>query len=107
MSASTSSTAAKKKAAAVPGKGKNGIVQAASRFRPRKIKAETRHDKFRRLGVSRMNRVLTSLRLLSQLSSANYKYTAADSEIIEKTLTDAVTITLAKFKRIQQDVSVH
>lgn len=67
----------------------------------KKAKAtEDRHDKFRRLGVARMNKALTSMRLLGQLSSANYKYTDAEVAKMAGTLMEAVDTVVKKFSRV-------
>lgn len=48
---------------------------------------ETRHEKFRRLAESRVNRVLNDIRLIGNLSNRNnYDYTSEEIEKIFRTL---------------------
>lgn len=59
---------------------------------------ETKHDKFLRLGQARINRVLTTLRLVGNLASYNYEFNEADIATMKQSLTVAVEATLAKFQ---------
>ncbi len=63
---------------------------------------ETRRDKFLRLGLSRTNRVLNSIRLISNLASPNYDWTEADIEAIRLSVNSALNHALARFDRTKK-----
>lgn len=50
------------------------------------VEGETRRQRFERLAQARMNRILTNMRLLGNLSSNNYHWKAEDV----RTMTDAL-----------------
>jgi hypothetical protein len=60
---------------------------------------ESARHKFERLCVARMNRALTSIRLLGNLASPNYRWDEADVVAVRNSLVAAVNDTLAKFDR--------
>lgn len=61
-------------------------------------KPETKRERFVRLGAARMSAALQKVRLLGNLSSANYEYTELDCEKMRSALVDAVTETMKKFQ---------
>ncbi len=62
-------------------------------------KDESKRDRFERIAKARMNKALTAIRLLGNLSSPNYEWTQNDVRAISDTLQFAVNETLAKFRR--------
>lgn len=60
---------------------------------------ETKRQKFERLGEARMNRALNSIRLIGNLSTYNYDWTAADVDRIRMAVIETLEDTLAKFER--------
>lgn len=57
--------------------------KAAPAKRTRKIAAgETPHDRFHRLAVSRVNRVLKDMRAVARLSGSRYKWTDAQAQAV-------------------------
>lgn len=60
---------------------------------------ESKHDKFKRLAISRGERVLKELRLLSNLSNAgNYEYTAEDVRALFSAIESEVKACKAQFQ---------
>jgi hypothetical protein len=60
---------------------------------------QDKRSRFERLCVARMNRALTSIRLLGNLASPNYRWNEVDVEAIQRALVVAVNDTLAKFEK--------
>lgn len=60
---------------------------------------ETRREKFLRLGNARMINALYAVRLIGNLASSNYSWSADDVALMQNTMIDAVNETFAKFKR--------
>lgn len=64
---------------------------------------ESKHDKFKRLAVSRGERVLKELRLLSNLSNTgNYEYTEEDVRVLFGAIESELKACKAKFSRRHQ-----
>ena len=64
----------------------------------RKIRYEKQRENFRNLGLSRVDKVLTSLRVLGNLSNtSNYKYTADEVEKIFAAIKSQLDTTQKKF----------
>lgn len=65
--------------------------------------AESKHDKFKRLAISRGERVLKELRLLSNLSnSGNYEYTDEDVKALFSAIESEVKACKARFQPRQR-----
>jgi hypothetical protein len=63
-------------------------------------KNETKHEKFQRLATPRINKVLTSLRILGNLSNrAQYDYTAEDVDKMFDALNEVITTVNAKYRK--------
>ena len=62
-------------------------------------KSETKHDKFKRIAQHRVNRTLSDLRLIGNLSSPNYEWGDDEVKKIEETLTKGLSRALIGFKR--------
>jgi hypothetical protein len=60
---------------------------------------ETPRDKFVRLGVSRMNRALNTIRLIGNLASPAYEWTEQDVEDIRTSINAVVEETMRKFDK--------
>lgn len=58
---------------------------------------ETRRTKFERLGTTRMNKALNSIRLLGNLAAPTYEWTPKDIDRIHDTLVECLTDTLHRF----------
>lgn len=68
---------------------------------PRAVRApedETKRQKFERLATPRVNRALTSIRLLGNLASSNYDWAEDDVAAIRAALDLALDQALAKFE---------
>lgn len=70
--------------------------------RTRVPQGETPADKFLRLAERRINRALTSIRLLGNLASANYTYKQEDVRMLRQELNQAVEATFSKFDVVKQ-----
>lgn len=66
---------------------------------PQQTQAETPREKFIRLGTSRMNRVLNTIKLLGNLASPAYEYTEQDIEDIKMSIVNMLSETLKKFQK--------
>lgn len=65
----------------------------------KKIRYEKQRENFRKLGLSRVDKVLTSLRVLGNLSNtSNYKYTADEVEKIFAAIKNQLDTTQKKFE---------
>lgn len=65
----------------------------------KKIRYEKQRESFRKLGLSRVDKVLTSLRVLGNLSNtSNYKYTADEVEKIFSAIKSQLDTTQKKFE---------
>lgn len=60
---------------------------------------ETRRARFERLATPRVNRALTSIRLLGNLASSNYEWDEADVFAIRAAIETALEQALSKFER--------
>lgn len=76
------------------------MVKKATRpARRRAVPAgESRRDRFLRIGNRRMNRAITSIRLLGNLASSNYEWTREDLRAMQAAITGAVEAMLLKFE---------
>lgn len=64
-----------------------------------KVKDETKHDRFVRLGTNRTQNVLKALRILGNCANPHtYQYSKTEVEKIFKTLKDTVEETHQKFQ---------
>jgi CBS domain containing-hemolysin-like protein len=76
--------------------------EAATKVRKARAKVpvnETKADKFKRLGNMRMNKALTTIRLLGNLSSrGSYEYGEEQIANMQKALDMAVTETMQRFR---------
>jgi len=52
--------------------------------------SETRHDKFVRLVQKRVPKAMEAIRLVTQLSSANYEYTADEASEVHSVLKECI-----------------
>lgn len=59
---------------------------------------ESKHEKFVRLGVSRINRALTTMRLIGNLASPAYNWTEEDIAAMRISLSAGLEATLNKFQ---------
>lgn len=59
---------------------------------------ESKHEKFVRLGVSRINRALTTMRLIGNLASPAYDWTEEDIAAMRISLSAGLEATLNKFQ---------
>lgn len=60
--------------------------------------SESKHDKFKRLAISRGERVLKELRLLSNLSNTgNYEYTEEDVKVLFNAIESELKACKSKF----------
>lgn len=65
----------------------------------KKVRYEKQRESFRKLGLSRVDKVLTSLRVLGNLSNtSNYKYTADEVEKIFSAIKSQLDTTQKKFE---------
>lgn len=60
---------------------------------------ETKRERFLRIATPRMQRALTSIRLLGNLSSPNYGWDAQDVEMMRSQLTQVLNDTLQRFEK--------
>jgi len=67
---------------------------------------ESPRDKFVRLGVSRMNRVLNGIRLIGNLASPAYEYTEQDIQDIREAVTGCLDEELRKFEKHERGEKV-
>lgn len=67
-------------------------------LQPNTMGAETKRERFERIGKSRMQRALTAIRLVGNLSaSSTYAYTTKDVTQIEEALKTAIDRAMARF----------
>ena len=69
----------------------------ASAAQKQEKQAESRREKFLRLGKQRMEKALKAISLIGNLSGAGYEYTEADVDKINNALADSVEKVVAKF----------
>jgi len=60
---------------------------------------ESKRDRFLRIATPRMQRALTAIRLLGNLSSPTYGWEKQDVEMIRSTLTQALNETMTRFDK--------
>lgn len=61
------------------------------------VPAETKRQKFTRLGSIRMAKAIQSIRVIGNLASSGYEYTPADVQKIQNALNSEVTTLVQKF----------
>lgn len=66
---------------------------------PQQPQTETPREKFIRLGTSRMNRVLNTIKLLGNLASSAYDYTEQDIQDMKMSIVTELSNTLKKFDK--------
>jgi len=64
---------------------------------------EDRRERFERLAKSRMLRVLSTIRLLGNLATANYQWTESDVTQMERAIKDQCEKTFAKFRKVPRE----
>lgn len=69
--------------------------------------AETKRERFVRIGVRRMERVLTAIRLLGNLASPHYEFNKSDVEAIRKAIDAQLHKTFLKFEGKKDARKVH
>lgn len=74
----------------------------APTLQPQSDSGETKSDKFHRLGRARVQRTLTSIRLIGNLASPNYEWTDKDVAAIRLSVTSALDQVLKKFEKGQK-----
>lgn len=74
------------------------LTSKEKKRRGKLLAEETRRDKFERLAVRRVNRAITSIRLLGNLSSGNYQWEIEDIRYIRTALNRAIEQTFQKFE---------
>ena len=62
-------------------------------------KTETKHDKFKRVVVPRVNKALHIIKLIGNCANSQYDYTDDDVQKIFDTLEQALSDTLGKFTK--------
>lgn len=60
---------------------------------------ESRRDKFERLMTARMNRALNAIRLIGNLSTANYEWHENDLQVVRTAIADVTNSSLARFEK--------
>jgi hypothetical protein len=58
---------------------------------------ESRHEKFRRLGQARVTRAVNAVRLIGNLASSNYDYSAEEVEQIKTSVQATLDEAMSKF----------
>lgn len=66
---------------------------------------ETKAETFQRLANKRVNNALDKIRLIGNLSSANYEYTEEQVNKIEDALRMATDRIMDKFRKVRRDVN--
>jgi hypothetical protein len=82
-----------------PVRRKRKTAQAVAKWRNRPPEDEGRRDKFVRLGTRRVNRALTSIRLLGNLASSNYEWNEQDIAAMRLSIVSALDQSLSRFDR--------
>jgi hypothetical protein len=93
------------KSAPAKAETKTALAPAAKPEAPETV--DSKRETFKRLGVSRMHRALTAIRLLGNLASPHYHYTEHDIEMMRLALSDAIGVALDKFRKRAQARSDH
>jgi hypothetical protein len=78
---------------------KQSVARKAKQVAPSHEIAETRQQKFRRLGEARITRAINAVRLVGNLASPNYEYTEQDAMRILGVLEEALDNVRSKFLR--------
>ena len=66
---------------------------------PAPVQTETRRERFLRIAEPRVQRALTAIRLLGNLSTANYEWSQSDLLKIQQAIVDQLTISMGRFER--------
>lgn len=64
---------------------------------------ESARDRFLRIGTARMNRVLDHIRLLGNLSNANYEWTESDLRTIQDAIVTELGKSMARFAKVRAE----
>ncbi len=69
------------------------------------IAGESKADKFKRLGASRVNKALIAISRLENLSGSSYEYTEDQVDAMFEALYSALDSTKSKFKKVKKETA--
>lgn len=79
--------------------GRPQMTDAEKEARKVKLAAETKSDKFKRLGAPRMNKALNAVRQIGNLAGSGYEYEMSQIEKMRGVLDLALNETFARFTK--------